>query len=179
MVKTELANIRTLSVADIERMHALLIYAYAITEVEIWGENYVRMNLQEFVELIQKKEIILARLEEEIVGSIHVYPLSTESYAFGLLSADFNKKGRGIGRALINAAEKQAKEMGAKKMELEILKPQDFEVSVKVALHDWYSRLGYRFKEAKLFEDRKPDKAEKALKLKVPSVFDCYEKDLQ
>ena len=178
MVYTKQAQISELSHDDLKRMHGLLLHAYAVTEIEIWGENYVRMSLEEFTSLVEKGEIILAEIDGEIVGSINVYPLRKDTFVFGLLSADFSKKGLGIGRALIAAAEKHAKDKGAKTMALEILKPRDFEVPVKNVLRDWYERLGYVFTEAMLFEERKPDKVEKAKLLKVPSVFDCYEKPL-
>jgi len=172
MVSTEQACITELSELDLQRMHGILQHAYAVTEVEIWGENYSRMSLEEFISLVKKGEIILAKINNETVGSIHVYPLSKDVYAFGLLSADFTKKGLGIGRSLISAAEEFAKNN-------EILKPRDFEVPVKLILHDWYERLGYTYITSMLFEERKPNKTEKAKQLKVPSVFDCYEKSLQ
>lgn len=176
VVHTKPARKEELSDKDIKRLHGLLLYAYEVTEIEIWGENYVRMSLEEFTSLVEQGEIILAQIDNEIVGSIHVYPLSEDTFAFGLLSADFNKKGLGIGRALIASAEEHARSKGAQKMALEILKPRDFEVPVKNVLRDWYERLGYIFVEAMLFEERKPDKVDKAKLLKVPSVFDCYEK---
>jgi len=178
MLKTKRADLSKLRDDDVRRLYDLMLHAYAVTEIEIWGENYSRMSESEFQSIIERGELILAELDGEIVGSIHVYPLTENTYAFGLLSADFDKKGLGIGRALISAAESEAKEMGAEKMSLEILRPRDFDVPLKTVLRDWYIRLGYAFTETLLFEERKPDKAEKAKRLKVPTVFDCYEKAL-
>ena len=180
MVTTEIAQIRELSEADIDRLYDIMRHAYAVTEVEIWGENYTRMPKEEFIALIEQNQIIAARLNGKLVGSIHTYPLGEAVWAFGLFSADFAYKGKGIGRALITAAEEYARHEGkANCMELEILKPRDFEVPVKIALKEWYERLGYVFTHTISFELRKPTKAEKAKNFLVPCVFDCYTKGLK
>lgn len=179
MIKIEPAIIDNLSEDEIVCMHEILRHAYAVTEIDIWGENYVRINWNEFVDLIRKDEIILARMKNEIVGSIHTFKISDNSFSFGLLSVDFTKKGNGIGRLLIAAAEKRAIDSGATIMELEILKPKDTEISIKKVLHDWYLRLGYIYTDTFSFIERKPDKIEKAKKLITPSVFDCYKKKLR
>ncbi|MDX2359479.1 MAG: GNAT family N-acetyltransferase [Crocinitomicaceae bacterium] len=180
MITTELAHIEQLSEADVDRLYEIMRHAYAVTEVEIWGPNYTRMPKEEFRTLIVQEQIIAARLNEKLVGSIYTYPLTDTVWAFGLFSADFAYKGLGIGRALIKAAELHAvNEANASCMELEILKPRDFKVPVKVALKEWYERLGYEFLETVSFEERKPTKAEKAKNFLVPCVFDCYCKDLK
>ena len=114
MITIELANIDLISASDLDKMYSLLIHAYAITEKEIWGDNYSRLSLEEFKILISEKEVYFARLENNIVGSIHVSRLDKESFNFGLLSADFDKKGLGIGRKLIKAAENHAISRNAK-----------------------------------------------------------------
>lgn len=174
----ETASTSRLSKLEIDRMYQLLIDAYALTEVDLWGENYRRMPLHEYMELLEKKEILFAQINGEIVGTVHCYPTEKGRYGFGLLAADFSKKGLGIGRKLILAAEERARLKGAQFMDLEILRPRDFEVPVKTQLHEWYTRLGYELTASMSFVERKPDKAEKALLLLVPSVFDCYEKAL-
>ena len=178
MITIEQAQLDKLSQAELDRMYALMIYAYEVTEVEIWGENYIRMDLDEYKELIENGAIQLARLDGEIVGSIATNHLDDESFGFGLLNADFSKKGLGIGRKLISASENYARENGAKFMKIEILRPSNIEVPQKKMLHDWYTKLGYVFEESMSFEERKPDKAEKALKLVGPTQFDCYCKRL-
>ena len=178
MITIELANNDLLSAAELNRMHSLLIHAYAITEKEIWGDNYSRLSLKEFKVLIAANEVYLARLENEIVGSIHVYRLDDESFSFGLLSADFNRKGLGIGRKLIEMAEKHAVSKSATFMKIEILRPSNVDLPQKIQLDEWYRRQGYIFLNSMSFVERKPDKAEKALALITPSQFDCYEKAL-
>lgn len=178
MIKLESAIIDRMTQPEIIRTHEILCHAYAVTEIEIWGENYLRISLEEFIELIRKGEVILARIDNKIVGSIHTFKLGADAFSFGLLSVDFAQKGKGIGRKLILEAEKRAIDSGATFMELEILKPRDTEVPIKKVLHDWYLRLGYVYTETFSFIERKPDKHEKAKKLIAPAVFDCYRKRL-
>lgn len=178
MIKIEGASLSSLTNTELVRTHSLLVYAYAITEKEIWGENYSRLNLDEFKELIEANEIFIARLDEEIVGSIHVSRLDNESFNFGLLSVDFARKGLGIGRKLIETVENHAIEQNAKFMKIEVLRPSTIELPQKKVLDEWYRRQGYVFTESMSFVERKPDKAVKALALITPSQFDCYEKVL-
>lgn len=174
----ETADSCRLSQQQIERMYQLMIDAYAATEVAIWGTNYLRMPFQEYMGLVEKKEVLCAQINGVIVGTLHCYPSGKDRYGFGLLAADFSKKGLGIGRKLIATAEEYARSKGANYMALEILRPRDFELEVKTQLHEWYTRLGYELNASMSFVERKPDKVEKALLLLVPSVFDCYEKAL-
>ncbi|MCR9172603.1 MAG: GNAT family N-acetyltransferase [bacterium] len=164
---------------DIQRLYNIMLHAYKVTEVEIWGEDYKRMLPDEFSAIIEKGELIGAWVENDPVGSIHTYPLNNNTYAFGLFSVDFDYKGMNIGRALIKAAEEKAKSNGAEFMELEILRLKNKELEAKQRLHHWYLRLGYQHISTTDFIERKPTKAEKAKNFIAPSVFDCYRKVLK
>jgi len=149
-------------------------HAYAVTEVRIWGENYQRMSLEDFISVIQKGEMIGAWMDDEPVGSIHTYRISENTFAFGLFSVDFAFNGRGVGRKLIEAAERKARNEGAQFMELEILKPENENLEVKEVLRAWYQRLWYHLTETMSFIKRTPAKKAYA-KLFIPRcVFDCY-----
>ena len=178
MINIELARIEEFNAMELDRVYNLLIHAYAVTEREIWGENYSRLSLDEFKSLIISGEVYVAREASEIVGSITVSRLDSESFGFGLLNADFSKSGKGIGRKLIEVAEQHALRHEAKYMKIEILRPSNEEIPQKMKLANWYSAMGYEFIESMSFEERKPDKAEKALKLISPTQFDCYTKTL-
>lgn len=178
-IHIETANPALLSTQEISRIYQLVIDAYAATEAEIWGENYVRMPFDEYRELLNKGEVLIARVEEKIVGTIWVHPMNETHYGFGLLAADFTYRGFGIGRELIMAAEEVARSSGARRMVLEILRPRDFEVPFKTILAEWYTRLGYRFVKTMTFLELRSEKVEKAKLLKVPAAFDVYKKSLK
>lgn len=174
----ERANPQCMSTAEIERTYQLVIEAYARTEVEIWGEEYVRMPMEEYAGLLAKGEVLIARLAGEIVGTLWVHQLVGKAYGFGLLAADVKYSGIGIGRELIRHAEDLARAAGANRMVLEILRPRDFEVPFKSVLAAWYIRLGYRYVKSMSFLELRSEKVEKAKLLKVPAVFDVYSKSL-
>lgn len=162
----------------IDDAYAILIYAYAQTETEIWGENYIRISRKEYEDLIQLGEVFFSFKDNRVNGCIQVKSIDGKIFSFGLLAVDFSQKGKGIGKNLIEFTENHALQNGAEKMILEILKPADFEVPFKLFLHKWYLELGYKYTHTISFLDLKQEKVEKAKQLKVPAVFDCYSKKL-
>ena len=168
----------SLSEKEFNQVYSILIKAYAITELQIWGENYTRISKTEYRELIAKNEIIFARIDNQIVGCIHYFKKDDSIYSFGLLAADFNKRGMGIGRTLINYVEKHSINKGALYMDLVILRAKNFEIENKVALKNWYQRLGYEYSSSHSFLEIEPKRIEKSKKLITPSLFDFYRKVL-
>jgi len=158
-----------------KRLYEILRIAYALTEIEVWGEDYVRITYEDYNGLIEKGEIIAAWLDGVAVGSIHTYQRSPNTWSFSLLSADFAQKGKGIGQALIEAAENRARERGAEFMQLEILRPQGMDVPFKIRLDKWYRKLGYGYTHSNDFSTILPEKAKNLVN---PCDFDYYQKEL-
>jgi GNAT superfamily N-acetyltransferase len=141
----------------------------------VWGENYVRVSITDFLKYIDAQEVIVARLDDVIVGGIRVFKLEEGVWSFSLLGAALSASGKGVGRSLIQAAEGLAISKGAQSMRIEVLRADNISVESKVILHNWYERLGYAFvKSVDVFEVY--DDAEKWSKLVNPSIFDCYQK---
>lgn len=158
---------------EFEQLYQIIIAAYAQTEKEVWGENYVRVSKSAFQEYVSSNEMLVAFLDGEIVGGVRCFELEDGVYSFSLLGADFKHAGKGIGRALIAAVEERARAAGASEIRIEVLRAENIEVESKKVLSDWYQRLGYPFvKTIDVFEVYN-DKAKWA-KLVNPSVFDCY-----
>lgn len=178
IIRIQKTDLATHTMDDIRRQHAILIANYAETEKEIWGENYERVSFQEYLQTIKEQNVFTAYIDNEVVGTISCIRESDSIYSFGLLAVDFNFKGKGVGRKLIEVVEKLAIDNGAKHMHLEILKPQSKMLPVKQQLAKWYERMGYHYVDTKTFLALKSDKIEKAKNLITPSVFDCYEKNL-
>ncbi|MDB0037916.1 GNAT family N-acetyltransferase [bacterium] len=154
-------------------MFEIMRDAYARTEIEIWGENYLRMPQSEYEALIDEGKITTAVLDNKIVGSVYSRNIDTETSTFGLLAVHRDFGGRGIGSKLIEAVEERAKREGSKYINIEILCPRDFKVAIKDRLRMWYEGMGYEFTHEENFQDRRPDRAKD---LVVPSVFDCFRK---
>lgn len=175
MIKVQSARLDNVSLADKKRLHEILTIAYALTEVEVWGENYVRITFEDYNELIEKDEILIAYHEDVVVGGIHYYERKPGVYCFSLLCADFAKSGMGIGKTLVERVETIARENNAELMELEILRPKGMEVDFKVRLSNWYQSMGYKYTHSQNFAEVKPIKAQN---LANPSDFDYYLKTL-
>lgn len=161
-----------------EEQYNILIHAYAQTEKEIWGENYVRISSEEYQELIKREYVFTALLDDEVVGTIVLSRQNNTTFSFGLLAVDFSKKGLGIGRRLVHHVEQIAINLGGTEMTLEILKPKNQLIPFKQQLGEWYERQGYAYTHSADFLELKPTKIEKAKQLITPAVFDCYRKEL-
>lgn len=171
-------NIDSISKKHLKQQYDVLIRAYAETEKEIWGENYIRISFEEYKKVIENEVVFSALLNDEVVGTILLSNHGKGHFSFGLLAVDFKYKGLGIGRKLIAKAEQKAKSLGGIKMTLEILKPQNQTLPFKERLAEWYKRLGYRYLFTKSFIELKPNRVEKSKLLITPSDFDCYEKEI-
>lgn len=177
MLKIKSTAQYNLAPEEFESLYKIIIEAYEQTEKEVWGDHYIRVSKDRFQSLVDKGEILVAFLKEEIVGGVHCLKLDKDAYSFSLLGADFNQSGKGIGKALIKAVEQVAYTQGAKEIRIEVLRAENIEVESKIRLGQWYNRLGYPFvKTIDVFEVY--NDAEKWSKLVNPSVFDCYLKVL-
>ena len=172
-------KIESLDEQTLSQVYAILIHAYAETEVEIWGQNHIRISKQKFTTLIERNEIFGAFIENQPVGSVRLFKKTSETFSFGLLSADLNMQGKGIGNSLVSHIETVAKQKGATYMDIEILKAVALETPFKKKLKKWYTKLGYSFTHSSSFTELKPTIAEKAKNLVQPCVFDCYQKVLR
>ncbi len=164
-----------LSDTQFERLFNIIRIAYAETEKEVWGEGYVRVSRESLQKHIEDDEFLIAMIDDEIVGGIRVYEKEPGCWTFGLLGAAFEHNGKGIGRALIGAAEDKVKSAGGTEMSIEILRAIDIDTDFKVHLAKWYQRLGYEYTGKIDVMSVYPD-ADKWARLVNDSEFDCYVK---
>ena len=57
MIKIKHIEKNKLSKKTLDRMYSILIDAYARTEIDVWGENYIRISKEEFIQLVLRGEI--------------------------------------------------------------------------------------------------------------------------
>ncbi len=127
--------------------------AYALGEAGLWAEGATRIAPAEVEQAIRDGDMFVARLGDSVAGAAYLRPLDTSSADLGLISADPDARGRGIGRALIRAAEELARSRGTTAMQLELLVPQGWVHTDKERLRAWYSRQGYRVVRTAPFEE--------------------------
>lgn len=158
-----------------EELYELIRVAYAETEKEIWGDNYIRASRDELNDYLDRGEFLLVLDNEHVVGCVHYSKNNPSSTSFGLLATHNDYKHYGIGSALISAVEQKAKENGSDDVELTILRPYDGEVASKSLLKNWYEGKGYCFIQSIDFSEVRPERAKRLL---VPCSFDYYRKEL-
>ena len=178
MIQVVPHNSMELSKADKKRLFELMRHAYAITEEDIWGKDYNRLESDEFFQLLNTGVFYVALENNHILGSVQVYQKDHETFGFGLLNVDFDHTGKNIGAKLIAAAESHAKQNGGTVMQLEILRVEDPISEFKIWLQKWYEQLGYAFIETVPFETIEPNRPEKREIMQANAVFDIFRKSL-
>lgn len=74
-----------------------------------------------------------------------------------MLAVASSAQGYGVGRLLVEAAERKAQKEGFSEMQLEILMPTEWKSVDKEKLKGWYERMGYAVVEARDFGDFYPE----------------------
>ncbi|MGN9908480.1 GNAT family N-acetyltransferase [Phytohabitans sp. LJ34] len=117
---------------------------YADAEKGLWREGAERTSPDELAGVVQAGELAVARLDGHVVGAVRVRRLDSGEGEFGMLVADPDHRGIGLGRRLVDFAEGWAREQGATTMRLELLVPREWDHPVKEFLRGWYTHAGYR-----------------------------------
>lgn len=129
---------------DITALVNMINAVYRTSEHNLWIEDYNRISNELLADIIKTKELLIAKIENDIVGCIHLEKMDEHLYKFKMLAVSPSYKGTGLGSKLVKFAENTAKVKGAKTMQLELLVPTDFIHPDKVLLHNWYTKIGYK-----------------------------------
>jgi len=169
--------VRLLGPADAgfaDPLAALVNEVYAVAEAGLWNGGQ-RTSPAEIAELIRAGEIALATDDGAIAGCIRVRDLDDEHGGLGILASAPDRRGAGIGTALVAFAEGVARDRGRRAMRLELLVPRERRHASKAFLDAWYGRMGYRPIEKRGVHEAHP---ELAAELATPCDFVTYEKPL-
>jgi GNAT superfamily N-acetyltransferase len=131
-------------VALVERIAGLVNTVYETSEAGLWIEGARRTNERELAELIRRGQIVAASSGGVVVGAVQVKQLDDTTGLFGMLVADPDRRGEGIGRELVAFTERWTRERGLTSMQLELLVPRGWSHPSKEFLQGWYERIGYR-----------------------------------
>jgi GNAT superfamily N-acetyltransferase len=134
----------------------LINRVYAVAEAGLWVVGATRTTPDELAELIAAGEIAVARRDGEVVGSVRVRDVDDDAAEFGMLVVAFEQRGTGVGRALVEFAERRTRERGRRAMQLELLVPREWVHPSKEFLKTWYGRIGYRLLRTGSMEDSYP-----------------------
>ena len=159
----------------VDRVTGLINDVYAVAEAGLWQDGRRRTLPNEIAELIAAREIAAANLNGGLVGVVRVHAVSDDTGEFGMLAADPKHRGVGVGRALVDFAERHCRDQRMRAMQLELLVPLTWRHPSKVFLDEWYRRLGYRVTRTAKAEDSHPQLAPY---LATPCEIRIYEKAL-
>jgi GNAT superfamily N-acetyltransferase len=148
---------------------------YADAEDGLWREGAPRTRPAAVAEFIEAGQIAVAKADREVVGVVRIQSLSDTTAEFGMLAADPEHRGIGVGRGLVQFAERHARDGGSRAMQLELLVPRTWRHPTKVFLDDWYRRIGYCVVRTTSLDDAYP---ELAPQLATTCDFLIYEKPL-
>ena len=148
---------------------------YAAAEDGQWLPGTTRTTVEEITELTRAGQIIVARLDGVVVGSIRVRHLDAETGESGMLVADPEHRGMGIGRRLRSFVIDLLRRQGIGTLQIELLVPRDWTPSSKRFMADWNERSGYKVVRKGAFEEQYPDLAPR---LATPCDFVIYHKAL-
>jgi GNAT superfamily N-acetyltransferase len=159
----------------LDQLSDLINDVYATAESGLWRDGATRTTPPELADLIRAGEIAVVTAGERIVGSVRLQDLSDRLSEFGMLVAAQDRRGRGVGRALIDFAERTSRERGREAIQLELLLPREWQHPSKEFLKEWYGRRGYEVVRTARVEELYPQLAPL---LATPCDFAIYEKAL-
>jgi ribosomal protein S18 acetylase RimI-like enzyme len=160
----------------VNELAALVNNVYAVAEEGLWENGTPRTTPKRMRELIAAGQIAVARGDQRIVGAVQIQRLDTEKGEFGMLVTDPAHRGQGVGRKLVQFAERWCCAQGLDTMQLEVLVPRQWSHPSKEFLKDWYARMGYRPVRTGQLEESYPALAPL---LATPCDFVIYHKSLR
>lgn len=168
-------NEQDLQENNVNELTNIINCVYDEAESGMWQAGSQRINTDVLKVLLTSKTLLLAEIKSKIVGCVNMGLIDEEIAEFGMLTADPNYRGLGIGRELVKSAEKWAIENGCSIMQLKLLTPREWKHPSKEFLKNWYTRIGYVFQRATAFENSHPDKVDQLATL---CDFSTYHKPL-
>jgi GNAT superfamily N-acetyltransferase len=143
--------------ALVEALSDLVNLVYAVAEDGMWQPGAARTSPEEIAGLIAAGELLVARTPDRgVVGCVRLHDVAPDTSEFGLLAAAPDQRNLGVGRVLVNEAERRSRDRAMATMQLELLVPRHWEHPSKVFLATWYARRGYRLVATTAFEGSYP-----------------------
>jgi ribosomal protein S18 acetylase RimI-like enzyme len=128
----------------VAQLASLINDVYLAAESGLWRPGATRTTAPEVAELIRAGQIVVASRDGEVVGSMRVRDVAGDASEFGMLAAAPAHRSAGVGRALLDFAERRGRERGRRAIRLELLVPRTWSHPAKEFLSAWYGRRGYQ-----------------------------------
>lgn len=151
---------RTASDADVTALARLINAAFVVEQVVFDGNRVDDLGVRAYM---SGGTFLVAEDSGALAGCVYVETRNDRSY-LGLLSVQPARQGTGLGRRLVVAAEKFARESGSRAMDLRVISARGEQ------LLPFYRRLGYQVVRTEPFPASLP--------AKVPSHYILMSKPL-
>jgi GNAT superfamily N-acetyltransferase len=143
--------------ALVQQLTDLVNEVYAVAEEGLWQDGTPRTTTTEIAGLVAAGEIAVATVPDgTVVGSVHLHRVAADTSELGMLVAAPDRRGAGIGRALVAFAERTSREQGLRAIQLELLVPREWRHPSKDFLAAWYGRIGYPIVRIGRIDDAHP-----------------------
>jgi len=123
--------------AETPAIATLINKAFAIEEFFAVGDRTTPQDIARLFESLDGSFLIVGDDRDQPVACVHVRQQSPTVGYIGLLAVDPAHQGRGVGRRLMEAAERRLADAGCERVEITV-------VDVRTELFPMYERLGYR-----------------------------------
>lgn len=173
-IKMLTSNVAT---RDMAQLADIVNRVYKEAEKGIWSDGQARTDAAEIQALAAEGELAIARVNGEVAGCVRISQIDADTGEFGILAVDQAKQGTGVGRKLVDFAEEKLRAAHVRLMQIKLLVPRaGMDANpVKVALHDWYVRLGYEKVGTELIDEAR---REIGIDLAIPCQFIVFRKKL-
>ena len=128
-------RIRLSSDDDVPALTRLINAAFVVEQIAFDGNRVDDLGVRAYM---GSGTFLVAEDSAELIGCVYVETRRNRSY-LGLLSVQPDRQGLGLGRQLVAAAEKLARESDSRMMDLRVISPRAGQ------LLPFYHRLGYTF----------------------------------
>ena len=129
---------------------------YDTAERGLWRDGAARTTTGELAGLIREGQIAVAWREGAPAGMVRLRDVSDDTSEFGMLVSAPGERNTGVGRALLDFAERRSAGRGMATMQLELLVPREWTHPSKEFLKGWYGRRGYRLVRTGKLDDAYP-----------------------
>lgn len=136
--------LRRATAADYDRLVALQHAAYARNR-ELLGVEPIPLKA-DYRAVLREKEVWLAEAGGDVTGALILEPRAGD-LMIESIATDPSRQARGLGRALLAAAETRARDLGYNVVRL-------YTGSVLTHLTGWYGRHGYETERIEVLSDR-------------------------
>jgi len=154
-------KVRLANADDTDGLVSLINAAFVVEKPLIDGD---RIDAEKMRELFGTGKFLILEADAQLVCCVYMEIKESRRGYLGLLAVDPNRQKRGLGRRMIEAAEKFLKDAGCEFAELRI-------VNARAELQPIYERLGYSVSGIAPIPD--------SIRLKIPSYFTVMSKDLR